>query len=236
MQYIIFDVVIAALLLFTVWRGYKKGFILTLCGFLAIFVALIGASVVSNALDQPVSQVLRPAIETSIQKVVEDNMPTTPQLPAADDAGPEEDEAEPIGLNIQELLALLQESAMYRGFADAVQNALDDGLVAATANATRVIADYIALQVARIALFLIAFVLVLIVWFFLSHTLDLAFKLPVLSSLNHWAGAALGLLKGGLLLFIACWLLKGSFLPQAAIQGTYLLKFFCTVSPLSLLS
>ena len=88
---------------------------------------------------------------------------------------------------------------------------------------------------AQLALFLVSFVLILVLWYFLSHALDLAFRLPVLSTLNHWSGAALGLLKGSLLLFIACWLLKGSFLPQSVIQNTYLLHFFCTVSPLTLL-
>ena len=40
-SYLIFDIIIAALLLLAAWRGYKKGFVLTLCGFLALFVAFI---------------------------------------------------------------------------------------------------------------------------------------------------------------------------------------------------
>ena len=52
MTYLIFDVVLALLLLIAAWRGYRKGFVLTLCGFLAIFVAFIGASVVSNGTSQ----------------------------------------------------------------------------------------------------------------------------------------------------------------------------------------
>ena len=35
MTYLMFDIAIAALLLFAVWRGYQRGFVLTLCGFLA---------------------------------------------------------------------------------------------------------------------------------------------------------------------------------------------------------
>lgn len=230
MKYLIYDAVIAALLLFAVWRGYKKGFILTLCGFLAIFVAFIGANVVSNTLARPVSQLIRPVIESGIQSVVAENV--TSSIPE----GSLDGLADAAELPLQELLAMLQDSRLYRGFADAVQQAVDDGMVAATANATRVISDYIATQVARLVLFFVSFALILIAWFVLSHALDLAFKLPVLSTLNRWSGAALGLFKGGLLLFIACWLLKGSVLPQQAIQSTYLLKFFCTVSPLALLS
>lgn len=227
-SYLIFDIVIAALLLLAVRRGYQKGFVLTLCGFLAIFVAFIGATVVSNALAEPVARTMRPVVEHQIQLVLEEK--TSEGIHSAE---PEE-ERPPIPL--QEALELLKGSKLYKGFADAFQKAMNDGLVAATANAARVISDYIARQLAQMLLFLVSFVLLLAVWYLISHALDLAFRLPVLSALNHWSGAALGLFRGGLLIFIACWLLKGSVLPQDAIRNSYLLKFFCTVSPLTFLS
>ena len=119
---------------------------------------------------------------------------------------------------------------------EAIQSAVDEGMVSATANAVRVISDYIATQISKLVIFIISFVLIVLLWFFISHSLDLAFRLPVLSSLNHWGGAALGLVKGGLLLLIACWLLQGSFLPWETVRQTYLLRFFCISSPLSMLS
>ena len=84
-------------------------------------------------------------------------------------------------------------------------------------------------------LFIICFVLVLVAWHFLSQALNLAFKLPVLSTLNHWAGAGMGLIKGAALLFIACWLLR-SMIPQEAVDGTMLLHFFCTTNPFALMA
>lgn len=227
-SYLIFDVIIAALLLLAVWRGYKKGFILTLCGFLALFVAFIGATVVSNALAEPVARTMRPIVEHQIQQVLEEKATST-----AAAAG--EEAAEHVSIPLQEALDLLKDTKLYKGFADAFQKSVNDGMVAATANAARVISDYIARQLAQALLFLVSFVLLLAVWYLISHALDLAFRLPVLSSLNRWSGAALGLFRGGLVVFIACWLLKGSFIPQGAIQNSYLLKFFCTVSPLTLL-
>ena len=68
----------------------------------------------------------------------------------------------------------------------------------------------------------------------LFRSLDLVAKLPVLNSVNQLAGGAVGLAKGVLLLFIAAWLFKDSFVPPEAVEQTYLLKFFCTVNPLSL--
>ena len=232
MQYLFIDVIIALLLLVTVLRGYRRGFVLTLCGFLAIFVALIGASLFSNALTQPASQAIQPIIESSIQQVVSDSLSDGPASGAPENG---EQGASDGSMPLQEILDLLKQSPVYRGFADAIQTALDEGVVSATANATMVISDYIATQVARIVLFAVSFILILILWFFISHALDLAFRLPVLSTLNRWGGAAFGLLKGCLLLFVACWLIKGGLLPQEVISGTYLLRFFCSASPLSLL-
>ena len=244
MQYLIFDAAIVLLLALAVWRGYRKGFILTFCGFLAIFVALIGATVVSNVLAQPVSQAISPMIESSIQQAVAEKLQSpdplgqenASQLPDSSGSQDPSQESPASDLPLQEILDLLEQSPVYRGFAGALQSAVDAGLVSATANATIVISEYIAGQVARMVLFVVSFVLILILWFFVSHALDLAFKLPVLSSLNRLGGGALGLLKGALLIYVACWLLKGSFLPQEAIQSTYLLHFFCTASPLTLLS
>lgn len=43
-------------------------------------------------------------------------------------------------------------------------------------------------------------------------------------------------MKGGLIVFILCWLLRGSLISQEAVEGTVLLRFFCTHTPLSLLA
>ena len=60
MSYIVYDIGIAAVLLFFVWLGYRKGLVLTLCSLLAVFVALIGASFLSNALAEPVAKAIEP--------------------------------------------------------------------------------------------------------------------------------------------------------------------------------
>ena len=235
--FLLYDAIAALVLLVALIRGYKRGFILTLCGFLALFVALIGASFLSNTMSGPVSRALQPAIESSLTQIFSDH--TTVQPPAVEGSSsqsPESQVPDESQLPLQEALDILQDSKFYQGFVEAIQSAVDEGMVSATANAVRVISDYIATQISKLVIFIISFVLILVLWFFISHALDLAFRLPVLSSLNHWGGAALGLVKGGLLLLIACWLLQGSFLPWETVRQTYLLRFFCISSSLSMLS
>lgn len=231
MTYLVYDAVIILALLFFLWQGHKKGFVLTLCGFLAIFVAFIGASLVSNTLAEPVSQTLQPAIEQQLQIIFLEQLPEVTSSPSGS-----QDSPLPVELPLQKALDVLKDSTLYKGFANAFQQAVDSGMVAATTNAARIIANYIAIQIAQLVLFLISFVLILILWFFLSHALDLAFRLPVLSTLNRWSGALLGLLKGALLVFIACWLLKDNYISQETLENSYLLPYFCNPSLLIPLS
>ena len=226
MTYILFDIAIAAILLFFLFQGHQKGFVLTLCGFLAVFVAFIGATLISNALAKPVAQAIVPVIESGIHDTLEKSIQDSAQSSAV---LPEE-------LPLSDVLDALQDSPIFHSLAQAFQQAVDEGVETVTASAAQALAEYIAIQLARTVLFILAFAVVLVAWFILSHALDLAFNLPVLSTLNHWAGACVGLIKGGLLLFIAAWLLKDSFIPRQAVENTWLLHFFCTASPFSLLA
>ena len=120
MNYLIFDVIIALILLFALWRGYSRGFILTLCGFLAIFVAFIGATVISDNLAKPVADAIRPAIERQIQGALEQSLQVEDSLASTGGEAPALEE-----LPISEVLEALQESALYRGLAQAFQEAVE---------------------------------------------------------------------------------------------------------------
>ena len=74
MSYLIFDLVIAILLALAVFQGYRRGFVLTLCGFLAVFVAFFGATILSNALAEPVSHAITPVIENQISNSIHETL------------------------------------------------------------------------------------------------------------------------------------------------------------------
>ena len=187
MGYLLFDGIVLLVLAVTAVQGYRKGLVLTLCGFLAVFVAFVGASVLSDALARPISQAIAPAVERGIQESIGDYYQYTP--PAADGSQTDSFFAE---LPLEDAISALQDSSLFRGISETFSQAVNQGL-------------------------------------------DLAFKLPVLSALNQWSGAAVGLVKGCVLLFIACWLLKGM-LPQEAVDQSVLLHFFCTTNPFALIA
>lgn len=213
----VLDIIIIAVVAVAAWRGYRRGLVMTLCGFLAIFVALAGANIVSNALAGPVSQAIRPAVEHQIQSAFQQKADQTAQ--SAIDNG--HSAANP---TMEEAVRILKDSKIYQGFVEGFQKALNDGIVAATTNAARAISDYVARQIARTVLYVVALVLILVLWTILSRVLDLAFKLPVLSTLNRWSGGVLGLCEGVVLVVIVGMLLKGGVLPEEVVENSYLLK------------
>ena len=238
MSFLIFDLIVLIVLAVTLFQGYRKGFVLTLCGFLAVFVAFVGASILSDALAEPVSQAVRPAIEMNIHSALQDSLDQQGiALPEGSASSQGDTSLDILGqtFSLDQILEMLGDSSLVQHFSDAIHGAVTQGVLAVTSDVVASIAGYIAFQIAHSVLFVICFALVLAAWHFLSRTLNLAFKLPVLSTLNHWAGAAMGLVKGAALLFIACWLLR-SLIPQEAVDGTVLLHFFCTTNPFALMA
>ena len=231
MDFWIFDLIVAIVLIVSVVQGYRKGFVLTLCGFLAVFVAFIGASILSDALAGPVSRAITPAVESGIQDTIGSYYQYTPPL----SEGSTQEDSFFQDLPLEDALAALQDSALYRTLTQNFQQAVESGVETVAANAVQALAEYVAAQLTRMVLFLLSFVIILAGWFVLSHALDLAFRLPVLSTLNQWSGAVIGLIKGGVLLFIACWLFRG-LIPQEAVDQSVLLRFFCTTNPFVLIA
>ena len=227
MDFLLFDLAVLLVLLLTAAQGFRKGFVLTLCGFLAVFVAFIGAAVLSSALARPVAQAIVPVVERSLQDAVGSYYQYTPPAGGASDFFDQ--------LPLEDALNALQDSALFRGLSEAFAQAVHAGVESAASGVIQALAEYAALQFTRTVLFGVCFGVVMAGWVVLSRVLNLAFQLPVLSTLNHWAGAAAGLLKGAALLFIACWLL-GGLIPQEAVDQTLLLRFFCTVNPLVLMA
>ncbi len=223
MNYIFYDIIAAAILLFFVWLGCKRGLVLTLASLLAVFVALIGASFLADALAEPVAKAIEPAVTQRIHDQVSSYWQRAPE---ADAPAGEDDWLS--RLPLEEGLEPLQESKFFRGCAETFQKAVDDGTAEIVTHAVQALAYFAAVQIARIVIFAVAFFAILVAWFFLSHALDLVAKLPVLSSFNRWGGGLAGLIKGSLVLFVACWLLKDSYLPQQVVDRTVLLKFFAS--------
>ena len=214
MHPIIFDLLIVFVVLISTVLGRRRGFILTLCGFLALFVALIGAAVLTNLLAKPISLLALPFVENLLDQVIQ---------PAAEGA---------VHATVDQIVSLMEQSDLLYGLAAGVSQAMAQGVLDTTLEAAQAVAIFLAEQLTRLVMFPIFFLLIMLIWTALSHILDLAFHLPGLNFLNRTAGLLLGFARGILLAYGLCWLLKDNYLPQSVIDGGLLLPWFCGSNPL----
>lgn len=228
MPYILFDLVILAVIALFLWRGASKGFVLSLCGLLAVIVAFVGSSFLASSLSPKVGAALEPRFAQAIEEKLEEQIAQS----GADASGSAED------IPLQDVLNVLKDMGLYQDLVNSVNQAVESGMMDVAASAAAKVAAAISQSVAYLVLFLVSFVLIMVAWTLLAHGLDLVTRLPGLHLLNKTGGALIGLVKACLLLFLAAWVIRfsGNLIPEEAVAQTHLLKFFLTTNPMSLLT
>ena len=228
---LILDLILLIVLIAFAARGASRGLLLSLCGLVAVLVAFVGAGFVADLMAPKVADYLEPRFSAAIEERLEAHLEAV--LP--DGTAPEGPEAGEIPL--ADLMDVLRDMGLYQSALYAIDRAVEQGMTDAAADAAATVAASIAGSVAYMLLFVAAFIVILILWTLLSHALDLVTRLPGLHALNRAGGALLGLLKGCAILFLCAWVLRylGSVIPEETVARTYLLKFFLTTNPVTLI-
>ena len=228
---VIIDIVVAAVLLGFAVYGGKRGLFRALSGLLAVVVALVGAGIIAATFTTPVTKIVTPLIAGHIEEKVENAM-------AVQSAGsgvqmPEADTEDPSA--IQDLLAIL-------GLDDEVRSRLAEEVQEKVRDTGASIAAAVVESMARSliygTLYILSFAVLLLLMKVLIGAMDLVLKLPLLRGLNTLGGAAVGLVEGALLLFLAVWVLRrlGVSFESEALAEAHILRIFTANTPLGVLS
>ena len=227
------EIVIALIVLMCAIQGYRKGLILTVCGFLAMFVAFIGALFLANQLAQPVGAMIQPTIERSVTELMSEEFDIQLDF-NHDGALVAPDASDSISLDMLQQALANSKNPLLSGLSDPLADLIEEHASTSLTDILESVIVFVSETLARIAIFIAAFFVVLLLWNIFSHAMNFAAKLPLLSTANAWGGLGVGFIKGCLVVFIATWLLRDYFITQDMIDRTTLLKFFCENSPLSL--
>ena len=228
---VIIDIVVAAVLLGFAVYGGKRGLFRALSGLLAVVVALVGAGIIAATFTTPVTKVVTPLIAGHIEEKVENAM----AVQSADSGVqmPEVDTEDPSA--IQDLLAIL-------GLDDEVRSRLAEEVQEKVRDTGASIAAAVVESMARSfiygTLYILSFAVLLLLMKVLIGAMDLVLKLPLLRGLNTLGGAAVGLVEGALLLFLAVWVLRrlGVSFESEALAEAHILRIFTANTPLGVLS
>ena len=228
---VIIDIVVAAVLLGFAVYGGKRGLFRALSGLLAVVVALVGAGIIAATFTTPVTKIVTPLIAGHIEEKVENAMAVQSadsgvQMPEADTEDPSA---------IQDLLAIL-------GLDDEVRSRLAEEVQEKVRDTGASIAAAVVESMARSliygTLYILSFAVLLLLMKVLIGAMDLVLKLPLLRGLNTLGGAAVGLVEGALLLFLAVWVLRrlGVSFESEALAEAHILRIFTANTPLGVLS
>ena len=223
---LILDLLIVATMVFFSWRGWKKGLILTLFGLVAVFVALIGANFLAAHFEPAAADFLAPRFETMITDQF------SHELEKEQESKPEISFDE---LPVSNLVVdFLKDVGLFESLAEDFSTSVKETAQKSIESAAKLISVGLAKLVAKTLLFILFFAAILILWFIVSHLLDLVFKLPVLDTLNSTGGMVCGLVKALLIVWIAVLLfqLKSNLITAEAIQSSFILRFFIAYNPI----
>ena len=228
---IVFEVIVAAVLVLFVVLGIKRGFVLALCGLLGVVVAFASAGFLAGSLSPLVANALEPHFAAAIEEQLNESIQNSEYI--SDQGGvattPEE-------VPLSGVLDALREMGLYESLIDTIDQAVENGMTEVAANAAAQVAAAMAQSVAYLILFLVGFLVIIILWKAVSHALDLVARLPVLHFLNRTMGGVFGFVQGCLVLFVVAWAIQfmGKTIPADVVEQTVLLKFFMTSSPMAL--
>ena len=207
---LILDIAVVAILLLCLIIGGSRGFIRSLLGVVILAAALLGSSILANALADPVTEWVTPRVEQYVlDRLTDGHSEEAVSAAAASDN------------------ASLSQLVDFDAITGMAKKAMDSAVEAGKNLRSLVYA----------VLFLVSFLVLTLLLRLITSPLHLAARVPVLSTLNRLAGAALGLCIGILLMFAAASVLQWTGLVSpAALRDTYLLQYFTQQSPMDLIA
>lgn len=199
---LIIDLVLAAIVVLCAWRGFRTGIINGVSWIIALIIAIYGANLVATAYYSEFADMMKPFA----QGVVENAM-------SGDDENGDENSDVVISPNLtleerEELDVYEVSSAVLKKLGIAGEAAESIAQETARTNdkvSSRMSAELTALlcdRMAFVAVFAIAFTIIAIIFTVIGNVFDLSFGLPGHENLNHITGAALGVIRGILILMV----------------------------------
>lgn len=222
MTYLIYDLVILAVLVICLAVGWHRGLLLSLCGLAVVIVAYLGAGFAADTLATPVADFLQPKLAATIEERIQNH------LSVGENADQDPYDA------LRDMGGLYSWAAQQL---DQVQTELGQAISSTVSKVAVSAASAVALRLAHSILFVISFLVLFVLLTILLHALDLVAKLPGLHFCNALGGGIIGLVKGILYLFVAVCLLQifGKLLTDEVLEKTYLTRYFVELNPILLL-
>lgn len=220
------DIVLAAIVGFCGWRGFRTGIINGVSWIIALIIALYGANLVSTAYYTELSDMVQPFAVGVIENTMSGD---------SENGGDEDDPIIDKEMSLEDrdkldvytvCMAVLTKLGLASDASESIARATAANHPRVTSAMAAELTERICDRAAFVTVFAIAFTLIAIVFTVIGNIFDLSFGLPGHENLNHITGMALGVIRGlMILLVIGCFArYVGILIPNGVMEGTHILS------------
>ena len=226
----VIDLVLLAIIIISIWAGYKKGLIMGVAAMLEAIISLYGASLVSQAYSYEIVPVLRPFVSGYIQNRMENEV--------LEDLGIDD-----TSLSVEDVLsgdpslrhdfcaACFASIGIYEDAADQMATEAEEYAAANGETIQESVVEVFCIRAAYVAGVALLFIVFIVALTAIGNIPNLSFRIPNMDVLNDAGGAVMGLVNGAIYCILLCWALRflGLVIGRDTLGNTILAKFFISI-------
>lgn len=224
------DLVLLAIVIISIWAGYKKGLIMGIGGMVAIIVSLYGGVLLSTAFSYELIPAARPFASGYVERQM--NGDVLERLDLADtELSVEDILAGDPALRHQFCYECYRSVGIYKDAAEQMATEAEEYAVSESADIHTAVVEVLCSRITFVAGVVLCFLLLFIILTAIGNIPNLTFKIPNMDTLNDVGGAAMGLVKGVTLCVLLCWALRflGLAIGADTLEKTLLARFFIAI-------
>ncbi len=229
------DLVLVGIVALCAWRGFRTGIINGVSWILAVVIAIYGANLVAKTYSRELSGMLQPfamgLVDSTLNGGGENDEPDSETVIDQNISIDERDKLDVFTVS----KAVLTRLGLASGAADSLARQAAQEFEHVSTDMSVRLTELLCDRAAYVALFAIAFALISIVFTVIGNVFDLSFGIPGHENLNHMTGAALGVIRGVLLLLVLGCVGRyvGIVLPGGVMDGTVIFKKIVEVNKIA---
>lgn len=229
-MHIVIDLVLLAIIVISVWAGWRKGFVIGIANLLGIIVALYAAVLVSSAFSYDVVPVLKPFVNGYMETQMSENVLKEMGLTDTD-LSYEDILAGDSDLRHEFCVTAYESVGVYGDAADQMATEAENYADTSDVQISEAVINVLCERLSYVVGVALLFLIFLIALMAIANIPNLSYRIPNMDLLNDAGGAAMGLVNGICYCCLIAWILRftGLILGLDTYGSTLLLRFFHTI-------
>lgn len=219
------DLVLAAIVALCAWRGFRTGIINGVSWILAVIIAIYGANLVANVYSGDLADMLQPFALGLVDSTMNGDAENGSDGETVIDQNISIDERDKLDVFTVSKAVLLKLGIVSEA-ADSIAKQTAQEFEHVGNDMSLYLTQLLCRRAAYVVLFAVAFALIAIVFTAIGNVFDLSFGIPGHENLNHIVGAALGIIRGILIIMVIGCVGRyiGILLPKEVMEGTLIFR------------